>query len=124
MSCTMEASADRKYIVQTITNEITRELAIKYNEDAHALGKSLGINKYLVDLRKARNVDTTSNNYNFAYKDMQRDPFVDVFARVAVVVSPDDHSHDFIETVARNSGLDVTLFTDWEKAVEHLMKQE
>jgi hypothetical protein len=122
MSCTIEASANRKYIVQTITGEITRELAIKYNEDAHAMGKLLGIKKYLVDLRKARNVDTVSNNYNFAYKDMQEDSLIDVSARVVVVVSPDDHSHDFIETVAKNSGLDVTLFADLEKAVEYLTR--
>jgi hypothetical protein len=39
---------------------------------------------------------------------------------VAVVVAQGDHSHDFIETVARNSGLNVKLFTDRVEAMAFL----
>lgn len=39
---------------------------------------------------------------------------------VALLVSPDDHSHDFIETVARNAGLNVTIFTDLQAAKAYL----
>lgn len=38
----------------------------------------------------------------------------------ALQVSPDDHSHDFIETVARNAGLSVTIFTDLQAAKAYL----
>jgi hypothetical protein len=47
-------------------------------------------------------------------------PEIDKTALVAVLVRPDDHSHDFVETVARNSGLRVTLFRDRERAEDHL----
>ena len=56
----------------------------------------------------------------FAYKDMQLAEGIDLNAIVATLVSPDDHSHDFIETVSRNAGLNVTLFTDLDLAKQHL----
>ncbi len=52
---------------------------------------------------------------------MQETPGIDKYAHVAVLVSPDDHSHDFVEVVARNSGLNVTLFRDLAAAIKHLL---
>lgn len=121
MACTIDVSADGKYIIQTISGEMTRARALQYNLEAHARGAELGINRYLVDLRNARNVEPITSNYKFAYGDMQDTPGIDKLARVAVLVSPDDHSHDFIEIVAHNSGLDVTLFRDLELAIKHLL---
>lgn len=92
------------------------------NIEAHTLGKKLEINRYLLDLREARNVDSPVNGYKFAYDDMPNEPMIDRKARVAMLVSPEDHSHDFIETVAQNTGLDVTLFRDYEQAIQHLTK--
>ncbi len=120
MSYTIQPSSDGTYIILTITGNITRSLAVQYNREAHGIGQKLGVNKYLVDLIECRNIDNILENYDFAYDDMQHTPDIDRFACVAVLVSPDDHSHDFIETVARNAGLNVTLFTQREQAVEHL----
>jgi len=39
---------------------------------------------------------------------------------VAVLVSPNDHSHDFMETVSHNAGLNVAFFADLEQAERHL----
>jgi hypothetical protein len=51
---------------------------------------------------------------------MHETPGIDTEARVAVVIAKGDHSHDFIETVARNSGLNVKLFTEWDRAISFL----
>ena len=67
--------------------------------------------------------NSTLGSYRFAHDDMKRTPAIDTSAVVAVLVSPGDHSHDFIETVSRNSGLNVTLFTDRERAVAHLLRE-
>lgn len=121
MVCSIDVSADGKYIIQTITGEMTRSLALQYNLEAHARGAEVGLDRYLVDLRNARNVEPVTSNYEFAYGDMQETPGIDKYARVAVLVSPDDHSHDFIEIVAHNAGLDVTLFCDLGSAIKHLL---
>ena len=54
---------------------------------------------------------------------MQQAEDIDRNARVAVLRSPGDHSHDFIETVSRNAGLHVKLFTDRAKALAHLLEE-
>lgn len=113
---------DKTYIILNVKGDINRKLAMQQNLEAHKLGKELCVNKYLVDMRESRNVDTVISNYQFAYNDMESTPGIDKLARVAVVVAEGDHSHDFIETVAHNSGLNVKLFTDMEKAIDHLNK--
>ena len=122
MEYSIVPSEDRKYIILTIKGDITRDIAIQYNLEAHALGEKPGIHRYLTDLTESRNVESLVEKYKFAYQDMQQEAGINRYARVALLVSPSDHSHDFIETVARNSGLDVTLFRDGEEAISHLMR--
>ena len=120
MSSRLSLSDDLSYIILEITGEINRQNAMQYNLEAHKLGKEQGIRKYLVDLTNSRNTETVLNNYQFAYGDMKHTEGIDTTAIVAAVVAPDDHSHDFIETAFRNSGLNMTLFRNKQKAIDYL----
>jgi len=113
---TLDVSTSGKYIVLTVKGEINRETAMQQNLKAHAFGKKLGIKRYLVDLADSKNTDNIKNSYDFAYNDMRKAGEIDKTAKVALLVSPDDHSHDFIETVSRNTGLIVSKFTEKELA--------
>jgi hypothetical protein len=113
-------SSDRHFIILRIVGDYTRERAMTNTLEAHALGRELGIGRYLVDMTESRNALSVLANYEFARKDLMETPEIDKTALVAVLVRPDDHSHDFVETVARNSGLRVTLFRDRERAEDHL----
>lgn len=120
-TCTNTVSPNGKYIIQKIVGEINAEIALDLNRETHALGRRLGIRYYLSDLTECRNTDSMFDNYNFAYNDMPADPGIDRSARVALLVAPEDHSHDFVETACRNAGLNVTLFRDRDKAIRHLV---
>lgn len=120
MSSQISLSDDSTYIILEVTGEIDRQNAMQYNLEAHKVGKERGIRKYLVDLTNARNTETVLNNYQFAYDDMKHTEGIDKTAIVASVVAPEDHSHDFIETAFRNSGFNVTLFRDKQKAIDYL----
>lgn len=122
MQYSIVLSEDGRYIILTVEGDMTRELAMQYNREAHALGEQHGIHRYLTDVTAARNVESPLEKYKFAYKDMQQEAGIDRQARVALLVGADDHSHDFVETVSRNSGLDVTLFRDRQAAIEHLTR--
>ncbi len=61
MSYTIRPSADRKYIILDVKGELTSDKALKAALDAHAVGKELGINRYLEDVTEARNVDSVSD---------------------------------------------------------------
>ncbi len=121
MSCTIEVSEDGKYIIQTVSGKINRITSMQYNIDTHKMGHSLGIKIFLVDVTLAVNEDTSFEKYEFAYEDMQTSPEIMLDAKVATLVNPQDHSHDFIETVSRNSGLNVTIFRDRQKAIAYLL---
>jgi hypothetical protein len=49
---------------------------------------------------------------------MRRTEGVDLGARVAMLISAVDRSHDFVETTAINAGLNVRIFTDPDKAMQ------
>jgi hypothetical protein len=124
MSYTITPSEDNAFITIVVKGHITRLDAMKQNLEAHALGKRLGINRYLVDVTRARNVDSDIHNYEFAYKDMSLTEGIDRSAIVALVVSPEDHSHDFVVTAARNAGLRIEMFHDPERAKNYLRTRQ
>ncbi len=120
MNYTIRVSDDNKYIILEVTGKINRDLAMTQNTEAHKLGREKGIDRYLVDMREARNTDSEIAQYQFAYYDMKHEPGIDRNALVALVVEEGDHSHDDLVKVARNSGLRVKLFTDMNEAEEYL----
>jgi len=121
MSYTIDLSEDGKYIITKHWGDITSELVLKRTQEAHAMGEKLGVTRHLMDVTEARNIDSTLKSYKFAYQEIGVFPGINMNVRVAVLVSPDDHSHDFIETVTKNAGHDLTMFRDRESAVNHLL---
>jgi hypothetical protein len=116
-------SKDQKYIVLKHWGELNGKLAMERVVEAHVLGAKLGIARYLVDLTEAKNVDTVTKSYRYAYQDTKTLPEIDKNVRVAMLVSHDDHSHDFVETVLRNAGHNVMLFRERELAIKHLLAE-
>ncbi len=94
---------------------------MKRVHEAHMLGAELGITRYLVDLTEARNDDSVTKTYHYAYENMKIPSGINPSARVAMLVNPEDHSHDFVETALRNAGHNVTLFRNRESAIKHLL---
>lgn len=122
MPSTNTVSPDGKYIIQKVVGDINSGLALKYNHESHALGRKLGIRRYLVDLTESHNTESVLGNYEFAYDKMPASAGIDLDAIAALLVAPDDHSHDFVETVSRNAGLNVTLFRDRDAAEQYLLE--
>ena len=122
MSYSITPSKNGKYIILKVIGDTDSEQAMHHNIESHALGKKLGINRYFVDMTRARNVEPVADSYKFAYEDMKT-PLIDKSARVAVLVSANDHSHDFIETVLQNAGHSVKLFRDRKLAKNYLLKE-
>jgi len=124
MEYTITSSNDGLFIILKAKGDMTGKQALQMNREAHSLGRQLHIKRYLVDATEARNVEMPSGNYHSAYSDMQNAEAFDKNAIIAAVVSPDDHSHDFVETVARNAGFRMRLFTDFLEAKRYLMAQD
>jgi len=124
MNSTIEPSADGSFVVVKVRGNITLRDALRLNLEAHALGRQLDTDCFLIDVTEARNVDPVMETYGFAYSDMINADGIDRSAFIAVVASPDDHSHDFAETVCRNAGFHVTIFRDRREAIRALVGVE
>ena len=117
MSFTTRVSDCRKYIHIIVTAEITYELAHSFMTQACVEASSLGIRNYFFDVRAARNVESTSNNYRLIYEDAQRMGY-DRAAKLGILINHNDDSHDFIETVANSAGLNCKIFTCEDSLLE------
>ena len=116
-------SDDSSYVILELTGDITRKTQMEYNIEAHEVGRRVGTKNFLVDATQARNVESISDNYHFAYEDLKSPgpaQLVDRGARVAILTAPGDHSHDFALTVMINGGFDIKHFEDREEAIRYL----
>lgn len=107
----INVSDDGLHLVVRIVGEVTRERARVFAGMAQTEAARLGLWRFLFDLRRARNVDDAAGNYYYAYEDLQRIGRPRE-ARSALLVAPDDSSHDFVETSIRNAGYNVRLFRE------------
>ncbi|MBL8062215.1 MAG: hypothetical protein JNK32_04300 [Anaerolineales bacterium] len=106
-----------------IIGEIDSADMFKYNLEAHALARSVCVRRFLLNLIEARNVNSVIDDYDFAYKNIGPSPEFLHGIRVALLVSPDDHSHDFINILFKNTGETIDLFVDQEEAVSFLLAE-
>ena len=123
MAHSIKLSKKKEYIILAIEGDFTGQDMMQYILEAHAFGAKKGIQNYLVDVTKARNIDSVLGNYEFAHSDIPAMPGVNPRAKVASLVSPDDHSHDFIETVLINAGMPIKLCRDLESAEKYLLNK-
>ncbi len=123
MSYEITVSDDKAYLRVRVRGPVTIPVARKYTEESAALGARLGIRSFLFDVRDARNVETPLPVYRFAYEEMPAFP-LDPGASSAILASPGDDSHDFVEVSLRNAGFDVRLFRDEESAVGWLLERK
>lgn len=74
-------------------------------------GELHDISRFLVDVRDATNIASTTEQYQYARRQLV-ELGVGRTSRIAVLIDPNDPSHGFIETVLRNAGYNCTLFVD------------
>ena len=106
----------RKYLVCRVLVPITAEVARQIAVETEKLSEESGINARLIDVRNSPNISSVSGNYDLAYRDLD-ELQVARDSRVAVLVSPDDSSHDFALIAIRNAGFNVHKFTDQAVAI-------
>lgn len=119
MSYEINVSDSGKYIVLRVNENMTRDLAEQLGKEALNLGSKKNITCFLYDLRNSVNIESINANYIFAKQDMKKLE-ANPNNKVAMLTSPSDSSHDFVETVLRNAGFNVKLFIDESEALTWL----
>lgn len=123
MPYTVSIPDSKTYILVEVRVEMSRKIAGEISKEVIPLSKEHDISSLLFDVRTAPNVETVLSNYEWAYSDMPASG-ADRRVRRALLVAPDDHSHDFVETVARNAGYNMRIFRDEDEAIAWLEHRE
>ncbi len=115
---------DGGYIICELNGDIDRAGAQVFIKSIFELGSQTGISLIVIDARNARNMMGPFENHFVMYKDMQstikeRQSNISKL-RMAVLVDPEDKSHNFVETLAYNAGYRFKLFQDEEAALAWL----
>jgi hypothetical protein len=115
----MSISEDGMYYRVQVVGDSTRELVRSVAVELTRVVQETQIHKAFVDLTQSRNIESVFRLYEMAYSDMAQKK-IDKKLSIACLISPNDHSFDFLETVLRNAGFNFLLFTDRVAALEFL----
>lgn len=119
MDYEISTPADTNYVYIRVYHTITSDLERSFADEAIKTAKASQRMHYYCDVTGVKNVTDPSDMYKLAYEDLAA-MGLDRRSRIAILVSPDDHSHDFIETVFVNAGYLCLLFHEEEHALAWL----
>lgn len=113
-------SAEGTHAVLTVRQKVTNELASAFAQSMNAFSVEHGVSRFLVDVRGMPYDGTVFTHYEFVVHDLRKEEF-DLSLKVAVVASPDDDTHDFLEVVSLNAGYNVRVFKDYAEGARWLV---
>ena len=119
MAIEISLPESRKYQIVRVTEPITTEVSHELARQTEAYAERTGVHARLFDVRATTNVSTVTSIYDLAYKDLE-ELGIERATRAAILVSTEDHSHDFVEVALRNSGFNARKFTEEAAAVAWL----
>jgi hypothetical protein len=108
------------YILNVVKGIIDDRKMLRMNVKTHKLGRKLGIDHILLDMRKCVNRNNSIQQFDFSFWDMAHDSRINQDAVIAILVGRDDHSHDFAELMEQKAGRNVKLFHNYNEAIEYL----
>jgi hypothetical protein len=109
--------ADRGTYVMVRPSETTNwQDIVEHLSEATKISSTHNLRSFLIDVRGVESGFSTLEHYQIAHYEGRKLGF-EAGSRIAVLVSPGDHSRDFVKTVVQNAGYSCELF-DEESAAE------
>ena len=123
---TVTHSDCERFIFINVEGIITHEIAIEFTMNAFALAfEKKGVNKFFLDLRSARNVAKPSDKSSFSKGLPEMDsaiPFQKM--RIALLIDIEDQSHNMINIMLKDFGVNIKNFHDYAEAYEFVTVDE
>ena len=120
MQYTNALSDDGQHVVFTVTGDFTANEILAAIVEAHHFAEKCRVFRILTDLTRGRNCDSALQNYDFANTNLPTAIRPNNNMRVAILLNPDDPSHDFPRVAMESAGTRAVFFTDRETAVAYL----
>jgi hypothetical protein len=114
-------AANGQYGIVKVNAPMTHALATEQLKVIKELTARTGAVNFLIDLRESQFIESVGTHYVFANDTLDRFQMQRA-NRFALVVAPDDYSHNFLEVASNNAGFNLKIFRDYQQAVDWLMK--
>ena len=105
----------QSWINVRIYDPLTKKLVLDLLEEAVRVSTKHKRCGLLMDVRGAPSLKTTVEDYDIAYYRLQELGYKQCL-KSAIVVDPEDNSHDFLETCVMNAGYNWRIFSDADLA--------
>lgn len=92
---------------------------VEHLAEAAQIAAAHNLRSFLIDVRDVASGFSTLEHYQIAHYEGRKLGFA-AGSRIAVLVSPGDHSRDFVKTVVQNAGYSCDLFEEEAAAEEWL----
>ena len=115
----LSLSEDGTYIIQRMDVPVSNEVALQRASAAAEFANERGVFRLLSDVRGVPYTGTPFTHYEFAYMMKSVVPTGHAL-KVAVVASPGDDSHDYLQIAAQTAHYNLRVFKDYEEAVRWL----
>ena len=119
ISYELNVMEDRSWMYVRVYDPVTRVLALDLLKDAVEQAKKHGAYNFLIDARGVPSMKSTIEDYDIVNYRLPELGF-ERRSKGAVIVDPDDRSHDFFETCTINAGYNWRIFTDADLASQWL----
>jgi hypothetical protein len=122
MDYEINLSEDGCFGFLSLSKPFTKESGLEIYKKVLEFKAENSLDFFLCDFRKAPLNLSSFDQYDFVYsksKKMDNHPC----RKLALLVNKDDHSYEFIEVLFFNTGRAIKLFTQYEDAIDWLLKQ-
>jgi hypothetical protein len=119
MSYEFNVAEDQPWIYVRIYDYVTKTLFLDLLKDAIDQAKKHGVSNYLIDSRGMPSMKSTIEDYDIVNYRLKELGF-ERRSRTAMIVDPEDKTHDFFETCTMNAGYIWRIFTDADLASQWL----
>jgi len=118
MDYTTQLSATGKYVETKMHRPVTKKRALRSQTDANEVAAQHNLECFLVDVRDVP-AHTGPMDDILVAKELPNTGMPRA-SRIAILASPSDDQHDFIETASQNRGVMLRVFQDEDEAITWL----
>lgn len=115
----LNVTEGRPWIYARVYDPVTKALVLDLLKEIVRESAKSGVSGLLIDVRGAPSLKTTVEDYDIAYYRLQELGFKP-HLKSAIVVDPEDKTHDFFETCTMNAGYNLRIFSDPDLAGQWL----
>lgn len=119
MDFNLTLAENRSYAILTNHRDVSLLAARERQRAMQAFAAAHDVWRFLIDTREKRFTGGIMGLYTFGRDTLSNEGF-DIRWKVALVTSPNDDSHDFLETVCQNVGHRVMVFNNYDEATTWL----